>query len=201
MLELGVMISGSGTNLQAIIDAIDAGELDAHVALVVSSNPDAYGIERARRAGIDCLVMERSEYDDPDEADRRIAQALLDKKVELVAMAGYMRMVGEPLLTAFPDRVVNLHPALLPSFPGAHGISDAFEYGVKVTGITVHLATAEMDAGPIIAQRAVEVREDDSLETLEERVHLVEHELYPKAIQLFAQGRVSVGQDRKVHIL
>ncbi len=200
MLVLGVLISGSGTNLQAIMDAIARGELDARIALVVSSNPDAKGIERARGAGIECLVMDPADYADPTAADTRIASALVDAGVEYVAMAGYMRMVTPVLLDVFPNRVINLHPALLPSFPGAHGISDAFEHGVKVTGITVHFANAEMDAGPIIAQRAVEVREDDTLDTLETRIHEVEHRLYPEVLQLISQGLVSVTEDGKVRI-
>lgn len=200
MLVLGVLISGSGTNLQAIMDAIACGELDARIALVVSSNPGAKGIERARGAGIECLVMDPADYADPTAADTRIASALVDAGVEYVAMAGYMRMVTPVLLDVFPNRVINLHPALLPSFPGAHGISDAFEHGVKVTGITVHFANAEMDAGPIIAQRAVEVREDDTLDTLETRIHEVEHRLYPEVLQLISQGLVSVTEDGKVRI-
>ncbi len=199
MIALGVLVSGGGTNLQAIIDAIDAGELDARIAMVVSSNPDAFGIERARRAGIDTLVMQVADYADPAAADARIADALKGAGVDYVAMAGYMRMVTPVLLDAFPNRVINLHPALLPSFPGAHGIADAFDYGVKFTGITVHFANAEMDAGPIIAQRCVEVRESDTLDTLEARIHEAEHELYPQVLQLVAQGRVAV-EGRKVRI-
>lgn len=199
MIALGVLVSGSGTNLQAILDSIGRGELDASVKLVVSSNPTAYGLTRASEAGISTLAMDISEYDDPIAADRKIASALEEAGVEYVAMAGYMRMIGEPLLEAFPDRIVNLHPAILPSFPGAHGIADAFDYGVKVTGITVHFANADMDAGPIIAQRAVPVEEDDTMETLEQRIHDAEHELYPQVLQLIAQGKVHV-EGNKVHI-
>lgn len=199
MIALGVLVSGSGTNLQAILDSIGRGELDASVKLVVSSNPTAYGLTRASEAGIPTLAMDISEYDDPIAADRKIASALEEAGVEYVAMAGYMRMIGEPLLETFPDRIVNLHPAILPSFPGAHGIADAFDYGVKVTGITVHFANADMDAGPIIAQRAVPVEEDDTMETLEQRIHDAEHELYPQVLQLIAQGKVHV-EGNKVHI-
>lgn len=199
MIALGVLVSGSGTNLQAILDSIGRGELDASVKLVVSSNPTAYGLTRASESGIPTLAMDISEYDDPIAADRKIASALEEAGVEYVAMAGYMRMIGEPLLEAFPDRIVNLHPAILPSFPGAHGIADAFDYGVKVTGITVHFANADMDAGPIIAQRAVPVEEDDTMETLEQRIHDAEHELYPQVLQLIAQGKVHV-EGNKVHI-
>ena len=198
-MELGVLISGSGTNLQSIIDNIATGSLDAHIALVVSSNPTAYGLQRAQEAGIPILAMEVSDYEDADAADAKIVAALQQAGVEYVAMAGYMRMVRRPLLEAFPNRIINLHPALLPSFVGAHGIADAFNYGVKITGITMHFANADMDAGPIIAQQVVEVREDDTEETLEERIHAAEHQLYPQVLQLIAQGKVSV-EGRKVKI-
>lgn len=197
MIKLGVLVSGGGTNLQAIIDAIDAGELDAQIVLVVSSNPSAYGIERAKKAGIKTLVMQVSDYDNPKNADAQISKALKDAKADYVAMAGYMRMVTPTLLDAFPNKVINLHPALLPSFAGAHGIEDAFNYGVKITGITVHFANEEMDAGPIIAQRAVEIKENDTLESLETKIHAAEHELYPQVLQLISQGKVRVDVDCK----
>ena len=198
-LKIGVLLSGSGTNLQAIIDAAAEG-LPVEIVHVVSSRPDAFGIERAHRAGIPVTVLNRDVYADPVEADRRIAETLRYAHAEYVVMAGYMRKVTPVLLDAFPDRVLNLHPALLPSFKGAHAIQDAFDAGVKVTGITVHFANEDYDKGPIVAQRAVEVREDDTLETLEERIHEVEHVLYPEVLRLVAEGRVTVGEDRKVHI-
>lgn len=198
-LKIGVLLSGSGTNLQAIIDAAAEG-LPVEIVHVVSSRPDAFGIERAHRAGIPVTVLNRDVYADPVEADRRIAETLRYAHAEYVVMAGYMRKVTPVLLDAFPDRVLNLHPALLPSFKGAHAIQDAFDAGVKVTGITVHFANEDYDKGPIVAQRAVEVREDDTLEALEARIHEVEHVLYPEVLRLVAEGRVSVGEDRKVHI-
>ena len=198
-MKIGVLLSGSGTNLQAIIDECAKG-LPVEIVLVVSSNPDAYGITRAREAGLKVLVMERSEYDDPRAADARIALALAAAQANYVVMAGYMRKVTDVLLDAYPNRIVNLHPALLPSFKGAHGIQEAFDAGVKITGITVHFADGNYDCGPIIAQRAVEVHEDDTLETLEARIHEVEHELYPQVIGWIAEGKVFVGPDGKVHI-
>ncbi len=191
-LNIGVLISGSGSNLQSLIDHIQEGTLDARISLVVSSRPDAYGIERAKKAGIPVLVLNREAYANAAAANRRIADALKEAGAEYVVMAGYMRMVTAEVLNAFPDRVVNLHPALLPSFKGAHAIQDAFDFGVKVTGVTVHFANADYDKGPIIAQRAVEVRENDTVEALEARIHAVEHELYPHVVQLLAEGRVSV---------
>ena len=198
-LKIGVLLSGSGTNLQAIIDAAAEG-LPVEIVHVVSSRPDAFGIERAHRAGIPVTVLNRDVYADPVEADKRIAETLRYAHAEYVGMAGYMRKVTPVLLDAFPDRVLNLHPALLPSFKGAHAIQDAFDAGVKVTGITVHFANEDYDKGPIVAQRAVEVREDDTLDDLEARIPEVEHVLYPEVLRLVAEGRVTVGEDRKVHI-
>ena len=200
MLKIGVLVSGSGTNLQAFIDAIAAKELDAEIVLVVSSRPDAYGIERAKAANIPVLVLNKGVYADPKAADARIVTALQGAGAEYVFMAGYMRMVTPVMLDAFPNRVVNLHPALLPSFKGAHGIQDAFDAGVKYTGVTVHFANAEYDKGPIIAQEPVAVLETDTVETLEERIHAVEHRLYPATAQLIAQGRVHVAADGKAHV-
>ena len=199
-LKIGVLLSGSGTNLQAIIDAVAADGLPVEVVAVVSSRPDAYGIERARAAGIPVTVLDRAAYADPQAADERIVEALRAAGAEYAVMAGYMRKVTPVLLGAFPDRVVNLHPALLPSFKGAHAIDDAWEAGVKVTGETVHFANEEYDKGPIIAQRAVGVREDDTRASLEERIHAVEHRLYPEVLQALAEGRVTIGPDRKVRI-
>ena len=193
-LKIGVLLSGSGTNLQAIIDKIAAGELPVEIVQVVSSRPDAYGIVRAEAAGLPVLVLDRAAYADPEAADARIAAALKDAGAEYVAMAGYMRKVTPVLLNAYPNRILNLHPALLPSFKGAHAIQEAFDAGVKVTGVTVHFANEDYDRGPIIAQRAVEVREDDTAETLEARIHEVEHELYPQVLGLVAEGKVRVDE-------
>ena len=198
-LKVGVLISGSGTNLQAIIDAQAEG-LPIEVVHVVSSRPDAYGIERAKAAGIPVLVMNQALYADVRAADTMIADTLKASGVEYVVMAGYMRLVTGVLLDAFPNRIINLHPALLPAFVGAHAIQDAFDYGVKVTGVTVHFANDEYDKGPIIAQKAVIVRESDTVETLEERIHEVEHEMYPQVLAWIADGRVSVDEKGIVHI-
>ncbi|MDY3981083.1 phosphoribosylglycinamide formyltransferase [Paraeggerthella sp. LCP19S3_G8] len=198
-LTIGVLLSGSGTNLQAIIDAVRDG-LPVNVACVVSSRPDAYGIERAKAAGIPTVVLNRDVYADPLTADARIVDELRAAGAEYVVMAGYMRKVTPVMLDAFPDRVLNLHPALLPAFKGAHAIQDAYDAGVKVTGVTVHFANEDYDKGPIVAQRAVEVREGDALEDLEARIHEVEHVIYPEVLRQIAEDRVTVGEDRKVHI-
>lgn len=200
-LKIGVLISGSGSNLQAIIDRIDQGTLDAEIVLVISSRPDAFGLTRAEKAGIPTLALNREVYQDVPAANKRIADALKEAGAEYVIMAGYMRKLTNEVLDAYPDKVVNLHPALLPSFKGAHAIEDAFTFGAKVTGITVHFANEDYDKGPIIAQRAVEIREDDTLESLETRIHEAEHELYPEVISLLAQQRVHIDPEtRTVHI-
>jgi phosphoribosylglycinamide formyltransferase-1 len=200
-IRLGVLLSGSGTNLQAIIDAIASEALAARIVLVLSSKPEAYGLKRAAEAGIPTVALSPEVYASGEAADRLIAEELQRAGAEYVVMAGYMRLVTEPILAAFPNRVLNIHPALLPSFAGAHGIADAFAAGVKLTGVTVHFANAAYDQGPIIAQRPVVVAEDDTLQTLEARVHAVEHTLYPEVLQLLAEGRVVIGEDRRVRLL
>lgn len=199
-MKIGVLLSGSGSNLQAIIDAIANDDLDIEIVKVISSRPDAYGLVRATEAGIPTLALNREVYQDTTRANALIAKEFGEAGAEYIVMAGYMRMITNEVLDAFPDRVLNLHPALLPSFKGAHAIEDAFNAGVKLTGITVHFANAEYDKGPIIAQRAVEVREDDTLESLEERIHEAEHKLYPEVLALLSAGNITVGEDRKVHI-
>lgn len=198
-LKCGVLLSGSGTNLQAILDEIGRG-LPVEVVHVLSSRPDAFGIERARKAGIPTTALDRSAYADPQQADARIVEVMRAAGAEYLVMAGYMRMLTPVVLGAFPDRVLNLHPALLPSFKGAHAIRDAWEAGVKVTGVTVHLANEEYDKGPIVAQRAVTVLEGDTIEALEARIHAVEHELYPHVLRAIAEGRMSRDAEGKVHI-
>jgi len=198
-VRFGVLISGSGTNLQSIIDACAAGSIDGEVAIVISNREGAYGLERAKFAGIPAIFIDPRACDGADDYNHRVREALELESVECVVMAGYMKLLGSEVLEAWPMRVVNIHPALLPSFAGAHGIGDAFEYGVKVTGVTVHFANEVFDQGPIIAQEAVEVLEDDTLETLEARIHDVEHRLYPAALAALADGRVAVS-GRKVRV-
>lgn len=198
-LKLGVLISGSGTNLQALIDCINNGSLDATIELVVSSRPSAQGLKRAEAAGIQTLTLSKEIYADSLTADMVIASELKRMGVDYVVMAGYMRKVGMALLEAFPNRVLNIHPALLPSFRGAHAIQDAYDYGVKVTGVTVHLANFDYDRGPIIAQEPVFVQEGWGVDELEAAIHEVEHCLYPRVIQAIAEGRMHVEAGR-VHI-
>jgi phosphoribosylglycinamide formyltransferase-1 len=198
-LPIGVLISGSGTNLQVLIDRISDGSLDADIRVVLSNKADAFGLERARAAGIPAIHVDPKAFEDFSAYNTALAVELEAHGVEYVVMAGYMRLLGTEVLHAFPDRVLNIHPALLPSFPGAHGIADAFAAGVKVTGVTVHFANEVFDEGPIIAQEAVPVLESDTLDTLEARIHEAEYRLYPRAIQLIAEGRLQI-VDRKVRI-
>ncbi|GAV31883.1 folate-dependent phosphoribosylglycinamide formyltransferase PurN [Coriobacteriaceae bacterium EMTCatB1] len=199
-LRVGVLISGSGTNLQALLDACASGALNAEIAVVVSNKPDAFGLVRARRAGVPAVVVDRARYESVSGYNAAIADVLKEHGVELVVMAGYMRLLGKEVLSAFPNRVMNLHPSLLPAFAGASGIKDAYEYGVKVTGVTVHFADEHLDHGPIICQEPVRVDEDDTLETLEAKIHEVEHRLIVEAVRLFEQGRLLI-EGRRVRVL
>jgi len=198
--RLGVLISGSGTNLQAIMDAIETGTLDAKVAVVISNRQEAYGLERARNASIPAIWIDGAACSTASEYNTRIMDALLAHEVDFVVMAGYMKLLGVEVLNAFENRIVNIHPSLLPAFAGATGIKDAFEYGVKLTGVTVHFANERFDEGPIIAQKVVELLPQDTFESLEARIHEVEHRLYPEVLQWLAQGRVVI-EGRKTRIL
>lgn len=198
-IHLGVLISGSGTNLQAIIDTIESGELNAKIGVVIADDGEARGLERARQHGIDAVFVDRTKYDSAMEYNDAILAQMQRCGIELVVMAGYMRLLGKQVLEHYPERVINIHPSLLPSFAGPRGIRDAFEYGVKLTGVTVHFASEEFDEGPIIAQEVVPIEEDDTLESLEAKIHAVEHRLYPRVIRLIEQGCVHV-KGRRVHI-
>jgi phosphoribosylglycinamide formyltransferase-1 len=198
-LQMGVLISGSGTNLQAIVDACAEGRIDGEVVVVISSHVEAYGLERARKAGIPAVYLDRTSFGTFGAYNKAVLDSLESHGADLVVMAGYMRLLGKDVLRAYPHRVLNIHPALLPSFPGASGIHDAFDYGVKVTGVTVHFADEEFDRGPIIAQEPIVVAEEDTLETLEAKIHEVEHRIYPRALQLVAEDRVEI-VGRKVHV-
>jgi phosphoribosylglycinamide formyltransferase-1 len=184
--RIAVLISGRGSNLQSIIDAIEARRLHATIAVVVSNRADAPGLQRARDASIDAVHLSARAY------DRALADLLLARGVALVCLAGFMRLVGRPLLDAFPNRILNIHPSLLPSFPGLEAQRQALVHGVRVTGATVHLVNAELDAGPIVLQAAVPVLDTDQVGTLAARVLVEEHRLYPEAIALMLDGGWSV---------
>ncbi len=191
-LALGVLASGSGSNLQAILDAASEGRLDARVSVVVSDNPQAFALERARRAGVAAEVVERSASGTREEHETRVVDALCRHGVDTVALAGYMRLVTPVLLRAFPMRVLNIHPALLPSFPGLHVHGQVLEHGAKFSGCTVHFVDEEMDTGPIIIQAVVPVRDDDTPDVLAARILREEHRIYPQALQYLAEGRLRV---------
>jgi phosphoribosylglycinamide formyltransferase-1 len=180
--RLGVLISGRGSNLQAIIDAVAAGRLDAEIAIVISNRPDAAGLERARAAGIETLVLPHKAHSDRTAYDLALASELKKRGVRLVCLAGFMRLLGPAFIDAFPNAVLNIHPSLLPAFPGLDAQRQALEHGVTITGATVHLVTPDLDAGPILLQAAVEVKDADTVETLSARILEQEHRIYPDAI-------------------
>ena len=186
--RLGVLISGRGSNLQALIDATRDGRLDATVAVVISNRADAAGLERARRAGIEALCLDHRASPSRDEHDRAVARELRARDVGLVCLAGYMRLIGAPLLEAYPDAVLNIHPSLLPAFPGVDAPRQALEHGVTVTGVTVHLVTAQLDNGPIVIQRTVPVMGDDTVDTLIARILIEEHRAYAEAVGTLLAG-------------
>jgi phosphoribosylglycinamide formyltransferase-1 len=186
--RIGVLISGRGSNLQALIDAVQDGRLDASIAVVISNRENAAGMDRARQAGIDAVALPHTGWPSRDDYDRALARELQARRVGLVCLAGFMRRVGPALIDAFPDAVVNIHPSLLPAFPGADAQRQAIEHGVKVSGVTVHFVTPELDAGPIILQRAVPVLEGDTEDTLSARILAAEHQAYPAAITLLLNG-------------
>ena len=186
--RLGVLLSGRGSNLQAIIDAIAERRLDATIAVVISNQKNAGGLERARRVGIETLTLSHRGWPSRDDYDRALVSELRKRNVGLVCLAGFMRKVGAPLIDAFPNSVLNIHPSLLPSFPGLHAQQQALDHGVKTSGVTVHFVTADLDAGPIIVQRTVPVRDDDTEETLAARILVEEHHAYPEAIALVLDG-------------
>ena len=194
--RLGVLISGRGSNLQSIIDAISRGDLAAAIAVVVSNRADAPGLDRARAAGIEALYLDPRAYGGREAYDRAIAAALAARGTSLVCLAGFMRLVGAPLLDAFPQRILNIHPSLLPAFPGLDAQRQALEHGVQVTGTTVHLVTSELDGGPIVLQAAVPVLPDDTVDTLSARVLVQEHRIYPEAIRIVLTRRWHVAGRR-----
>ena len=198
-LNIGVLISGSGSNLQSILDACSAGKLKARVACVVSNRNDAYGLERARKAGIPALHLDHRAYSGREAYDEALVATLREFEVELVVLAGFMRIITGVLLEAFPMAVMNIHPALLPAFPGLHAQRQALEYGAKVAGCTVHFVDCGTDTGPIIMQSAVPVLEGDPDETLSARIQKEEHRIYPEAIRLYSEGLLAV-DGRKVTI-
>jgi phosphoribosylglycinamide formyltransferase 1 len=186
--RLGVLISGRGSNLQALIDAIKSGALDATIVVVISNRQDAGGLERARAAGIESIVRSHRDFASRDDYDRALASELRARDVGLVCLAGFMRLVGAELIDAFSGRILNIHPSLLPAFPGLDAQQQAIDHGVRVSGVTVHLVTAELDGGPIVVQRAVPVLPGDTAESLAARILEEEHRAYPEAVKTILDG-------------
>lgn len=199
LLKLGVLISGSGSNLQSIIDQIERGALNAKIAMVVSNHPEAYGLTRAQKHGIPQTVLNHRDFENREAFDRELLRVLQTAGVELVVLAGFMRILTPFFLRAFPDRIINIHPALLPSFPGTHVQRKALDYGVRFSGCTVHFVDEGVDTGPIIIQAVVPVFDGDTAETLAARILKEEHKIYPQAIRYFAEGRI-VKNGRRVEI-
>lgn len=199
-LRIAVLASGRGSNLQAIIDAIEAGRLNAMLAVVVSDRADAQALERARKHGTEAVFVDPKKYPDREAFDRAVLGVLAEHLVELVCLAGFMRVLTPSFVAAYSGRIMNIHPALLPAFPGLHAQRQTLAYGAKVSGATVHFVDEGVDTGPIILQAAVPVRENDTEETLAARILEQEHRIYPEAIQLFAEGRLTL-DGRRVVIL
>jgi len=198
-LRLGILASGTGTNFEAIADAVNAGRVDATICVLVCNRERATVLEKARARGIETVVVPHREHADRHAFERSVVAALTSRSVELVVMAGFDRLVTGTLLSSFPQRVINIHPALLPAFKGLDAQCQAFEYGVRITGATVHIVDEHMDHGPIIVQAAVPIYGGDDAETVRQRILAQEHVIYPFAIQLFAEGRVEV-EGRRVRI-
>lgn len=196
MLNIGVLVSGSGSNLQAIIDAVEAGSLKCAIRVVISNRPGAFAVERAKKHSIPVEIITRDEFPDREAYDAEMAQRLKRHGVDLVVMAGFMRLITDKMLSAFPMRIINIHPSLLPAFPGLDVQKKAIEHGVRFSGATVHFVDAGLDSGPIIIQAVVPVKETDTAETLSKRILAEEHRIYPIAIQLYAEGRLTVSGRR-----
>ena len=199
MINIGVLASGRGTNLQAIIEAIEDGKIAGEIKVVMSDHPKACALKRAQQYLIDTRYIDFKEFKNREDFDKEIIKILKEKKIDLVVLAGYMRILSPYFIRAYQNKIMNIHPALLPSFPGLHGQKQAVEYGVKISGCTVHFVDEGIDSGPIILQKAVEVSADDTEESLAEKILKEEHQIYPRAIQLFSQGRLMI-KERRVFI-
>ena len=199
MINIGVLASGRGTNLQAIIEAVEEGKIEGEIKVVISDNPDAYALKRAEQYNIDTRYINFKEFKNREDYDKEIIKTLEEKKIDLVVLAGYMRILSPYFIRTCKNKIMNIHPALLPSFPGLHAQKQAIEHGVKVSGCTAHFVDEGVDSGPIILQKVVEVKDNDTEESLAERILKEEHQIYPRAIQLFSQGRLII-KGRKVFI-
>lgn len=199
-MNIAVLVSGRGSNLQAIIDSIENGYLKARISVVISDIENAYALLRAKKHRIEAVFVDPEKYSSKELYEKQVLAVLRKHNAELILLAGYMKILGKTLLSAYKDRILNIHPALLPAFTGLHAQKQAFEYGVKVAGCTVHFVDETLDGGAIIMQRCVEVKEDDTDETLADRILEQEHKIYPEAVKLFVENRLRI-EGRKVKIL
>jgi phosphoribosylglycinamide formyltransferase-1 len=199
MKNIAVFVSGTGTNLQAIIDAIKRGEIKANISLVVSDNRDAYALVRAKKSKIDIFCFDPSRYKKREAYEKEIIKELEKRNICLIILAGFMKVLTPFFIRKYKNKILNIHPALLPSFKGTEAVREALEYGVKVTGVTIHFVDEGVDTGPIILQKAVKIEEEDNEDTLFKKIHRIEHELYPKAIKLFLENKLKI-EDRRVKI-
>ncbi len=198
-MNIAVFASGRGTNFSAILRAVKKGVIKVNLSLLVCDNPKAQVLGKARRAGVKSVLVKRGDFASKEEFEAKIIEYLKTEKIDLIVLAGFMRILGPAIIREYKGRIINIHPALLPSFKGAHAIKDAFDYGVKVTGVTVHFVDEEMDHGPIILQQAVRIEGNGTAEALEAKIHKVEHRLYPQAIKLFVEGKLKI-EGRKVSL-
>lgn len=198
--RLAIFVSGSGTNMENLARRVQSGELDCEIALIVCDNPNAFALKRASQFQLEAFVIERKNFKSKTEFDTAIDKKLAEKKIHAIALAGFMRILGPEFVRKWKGRILNVHPSLLPKYPGARSIQDAFEAKEKETGVTIHFVDEGVDSGPIILQRTVPIKPTDTLATLEERVHAAEYELYPEAIQLFLSGKLIV-EEKAVKIL
>jgi phosphoribosylglycinamide formyltransferase 1 len=198
--RIAVFASGFGSNLQALIDFSAKNDLVGDISLVFSNNAEAKALERAAKHGINSFHLDPADYANREEFEREILKVLEKERIDIIVLAGYMFLLTDLIISKYRNRILNIHPAILPSFKGAHGIKDAYDYGVKVSGVTVHFADAELDHGPIIMQEPVYIDQGETVEKFEEKIHIVEHKIYPLAVQLLCQGRLRIN-GRKVEIL
>ena len=199
MKNFAVFASGEGTNLQAVIDAVKTGDIKANLAMVFSDSFKSYAIKRAYAADIKTVVLERRNYATPQSYDREIVMYLKKENIDFIVLAGYMQILTKWFIEQYDKKIMNVHPSLLPAFKGSKGIKDQFTYGVKVAGVTIHVVNDKLDGGPIILQESFQVSEQETLESLTQRIHAIEHKIFPKAISLFVDGRLNVGI-RKVEV-
>jgi phosphoribosylglycinamide formyltransferase 1 len=200
MSNIAVFVSGNGSNLQSIISAVEAGKIKAAIGLVVSNKADAYALKRAERAGIPTLLISPKDFTNRQSFDREVVIQLKQRDIEYIVLAGYMLLLSPYFIKEYKHKIINIHPSLLPNFRGTEGIKDAMTYGAKVTGVTIHFVDEKMDHGPIIMQESIRIKSGDSLESLTERIHKIEHRTYPKAIELLVDGRLKI-KGRRVEIL